>query len=87
MKKSRWIVDSGYSRHMTRNHNILTKFKEKDRGNVTFSNNDKSKIIGIGNFEYEKSNMIENILLIDGLKHNLLNVSQYVIKVIRLHLI
>jgi hypothetical protein len=76
MKKSRWIVDSGCSRHLIRNHNVLTKFKENDKGNVIFSNNDKSKIVGIGNLEYENSNMIENILLVNGLEDNLLSVRQ-----------
>ena len=40
------------------------------------------KIIGIGQVSKKDSTNIEDILLVDGLKHNLLNVSQLCDKVI-----
>ena len=43
---------------------------------VTFRDNNKGKIIGIGNIDITPSKSIENILLIDGLKHNLLSISR-----------
>ena len=49
----------------------------KDGGMVTFGDNDKEKIIGIGNIGITPSKYIENILLVDGLKHNLLSISQF----------
>ena len=36
----------------------------------------KEKIIGIGNVKLGTSPLIENVVLVDGLKHNLLSVSQ-----------
>ncbi len=44
---------------------------------VTFDDNEKSKIIGIGNIRITPTTFIENILLVDGLKHNLLSISQF----------
>ena len=44
---------------------------------VTFRDNIKEKIIGIGNIGITPSKYIENILLVDGLKHNLLSISQF----------
>ena len=43
---------------------------------VTFGDNGKGKIIGIGNIGITPSTYIKDILLVDGLKHNLLNISQ-----------
>ena len=48
----------------------------KKWGKVTFGDNAKGKIVGIGRVGKKNSTYIENILLIDGLKHNLLSVSQ-----------
>ena len=44
---------------------------------VTFGDNSKRKIIGIGNISITLSKYIENILLVDGLKYNLLSISQF----------
>ena len=49
----------------------------KNGGMVTFGDNGKGKIIGIGNVGITPSKYIENILLVDGLKHNLLSISQF----------
>ena len=43
---------------------------------VTFRDNSKGTIIDIGNVGKEPYSIIENILLLDGLKHNLLSISQ-----------
>ena len=48
-----------------------------DGGNVIFGDNEKGKIIGTGKINIFPSSFIENILLIDGLKHNLLSISQF----------
>ena len=48
----------------------------KDGGYITFGDNNKSKIIGIGNVGKEPSPIIENVLLVNGLKYNLLSISQ-----------
>ena len=48
----------------------------KNEGMVTFGDNGEEKIIDIDNIGITPSTYIENILLIDSLKHNLLSISQ-----------
>lgn len=48
----------------------------KDEDHVTFGDNAKGKNTGIGNIGNYSSTSIENVLLIDSLKHTLLNISQ-----------
>ena len=43
---------------------------------MTFRDNRKGRIIGHGSISNNSSSLIENILLVDGLKHNLLSISQ-----------
>ena len=45
-------------------------------GMVTFRDDGVSKIVGIGNISKSSSIILENILLVDDLKANLINVSQ-----------
>ncbi|RVW77979.1 hypothetical protein CK203_048244 [Vitis vinifera] len=45
-------------------------------GYVTFGDNAKGRIIGQGNIGNDTSSLIESVLLVDGLKHNLLSISQ-----------
>ena len=52
---------------------FLTRMK---RGYVTFEDNGKGRIIGQGSIGNNSSSLIENVLLIDGLKHNLLRIIQ-----------
>nr|GEY38370.1 hypothetical protein [Tanacetum cinerariifolium] len=43
-----WIIDSGCSKDMTGNHDLLTNFVEKILGTVRFGNNDFAVIAGYG---------------------------------------
>ena len=43
---------------------------------MTFGDNGKGRIIGHGSIGNNSSSLIENVLLVDGLKHNLLSISQ-----------
>nr|GEX90684.1 hypothetical protein [Tanacetum cinerariifolium] len=43
-----WIIDSGCSKHMTGNRDLLTNFVEKFLGTVRFGNNDFAVIAGYG---------------------------------------
>ena len=69
-------MDSGWSRHMIGDKSQFISLESKDGGMVTFSDNAKRKIIGIGNIPITPFSCIENILLVDGLKYNLLSISQ-----------
>jgi len=62
---------------MTRDFNnfsILSMSSES--GSVTFGDDFKGKIIGTGNIKIDSSPLIKIIALIEGLKHNLLSISQ-----------
>ena len=59
---------------MTGDRKAFKSLTTKDGGNVTFGDNSKGKVIGIGNIG--ESPTIEDVLLVDGLKHNLLSISQ-----------
>ncbi|XP_055960113.1 uncharacterized protein LOC130014963 [Mercurialis annua] len=73
-----WIVDSGCSRHMTGTSKLFTTLQSKDGGYVTFGDNAKGKVVSIANIgkTSNSSSCIRNVLLVDGLKHNLSSVSQ-----------
>ncbi|KAH9698132.1 hypothetical protein KPL71_023896 [Citrus sinensis] len=76
-KKNKWYLDSGCSRHMTGNYSWFSSFtKIKNGGDVSFGDNSKGKIIGIGNVGNVSSTLIENVCLVENLKHNLLSISQ-----------
>ena len=50
--------------------------KLKEGGEVAFGGDEKEKIIRIGDIGKTTTNCIKNVLLVKGLKHNLLNISQ-----------
>ena len=55
---------------------MFSSLTPKDGGYVTFRDNKKGKIIGVGSIGKSNSSNIENVLLVDGLRHNLLSISQ-----------
>ena len=74
--KKRWYLDSGCSRHMTGDKDQFITLEMKEGGMVTFGDNGKGKIIGIGKIKIIPCTFIEDVLLVDKLKHNLLSISQ-----------
>ena len=76
MNESMWIIDSRCSRHMTENASSFNKLKAKDGEKVIFGDDNKAKMIGIGDIGTQKSSFIKNVLLVDNLNCNLLSVSQ-----------
>ena len=49
----------------------------KDKGRVvTFGENGQGKIIGVDKIQITLSTFIDSILLVKGLKHNLISISQ-----------
>ena len=74
--KKRWYSDNDYSRHMMDDIDQFFILESKDGGSITFRDNRKGRIIGIGKIKITSSTFIENVLLVDKLKHNLLSISQ-----------
>ena len=60
---------------MTGDESQFITLEAKNGGMVIFRDNGKGKIIGIDNICITSSTCIENILLVDDLKHNLLSIS------------
>ena len=61
---------------MTGDFSRFSTSTKKDKGFVTFGNNAKGKIISTSNVGNSSPPIIENVLLVDNLKHNLLSISQ-----------
>ena len=75
-KKEKCFLDSGYSRHMTEVESKFLFLTRRKGGYVTFRDNGKGRIIGHGYIGNNSSSLIENVFLVDGLKHNLLSICQ-----------
>lgn len=66
-----WYVDGGYSKHMTWDKNQFLSLKEKDRGNnVMLDKNALAKIKGKGIVSLDENTKAQNVLYVEGLKHN-----------------
>ena len=76
IRKNKRILDSGCSRHMIGNPDILNDIIYKDGGLVNFGDNSKGYVIGIGKVGNSEISTITNVLLVKNLKHNLLSISQ-----------
>ncbi|GJS25282.1 hypothetical protein Tco_0453914 [Tanacetum coccineum] len=71
-----WIVDSGCSKHMTGNLQLLRNLVEKFMGTVRFKNDHFATIIGYG--DYVQGNLtICYVYYVEGLGHNLFLVGQF----------
>jgi hypothetical protein len=72
-----WLIDSGCSRHMTRNKkwfSSLTPLSHKEY--VTFGDDKKGKVLGIGVIKVNDCFTLNDIALVDRLRYNLLSISQ-----------
>lgn len=65
------VLDSGCSRHITKNRSKFTSLKKKRNEHVVFRDHARSKILGIGNVS--SSSVVKNILLVECLQYNLLS--------------
>ncbi|GJX83574.1 hypothetical protein Tco_0333055 [Tanacetum coccineum] len=71
-----WIVDSGCSKHMTGNLQLLRNFIEKFMGTVHFRNDHFAAITSYG--DYVQGNLtICHVYYVEGLGHNLFSVRQF----------
>lgn len=75
-KQQYWYLDSGCSRHITREKLMFQTLTLKKEGRVGFEGWQKGKTIGT---ETTGNSLISinNVWLVSGLKHNLLSISQF----------
>ncbi|CAN1149827.1 Retrovirus-related Pol polyprotein from transposon TNT 1-94 [Linum perenne] len=71
-----WILDSGCSHHMTGNKNLFMNINYTNKGSVTLGDNSSCKIIGIGSIGNGNDVILNKVMLVKGLKHNLISISQ-----------
>ncbi|KAI3450426.1 hypothetical protein Pfo_007091 [Paulownia fortunei] len=71
-----WYFDSGCSRHMTSNKKNLSNFQSIEKGCVTFGDGVSGQILGKGTLDVKGLPRLKNVLLIEGLKTNLISISQ-----------
>jgi len=76
-KGNQWCIDNRCSSHMTGDQTKFLTLKEVNIGSVTFWDNTTTRIVGKGTLSLDNGNTkIEIALNVEGLKQNLLSVSQ-----------
>nr|GFC55362.1 retrovirus-related Pol polyprotein from transposon TNT 1-94 [Tanacetum cinerariifolium] len=71
-----WCIDSGCSKHMTGNLNLLVNFFWKFMGTVHFGNDHVAAILGFGDLQWGNI-LITRVYFVKGLGHNLFSVGQF----------
>nr|GFB47659.1 integrase, catalytic region, zinc finger, CCHC-type, peptidase aspartic, catalytic [Tanacetum cinerariifolium] len=71
-----FIIDSGCSKHMTRNLKLLINFVEKFLGTIKFGNDQIAPILGYGDL-VQGTVTIKRVYYVEGLNHNLFSVGQF----------
>lgn len=69
-------MDSGCSRHMSGDKGKFLSLTTLEGGSVTFGDNGKGFIKGVGKVSKSLSHAIDNVYYVEGLEHNLLSISQ-----------
>ena len=76
-KRIKWYINNGCSKHMIGDRSKFVTFDDKKSGNVTFNNDKAGKIKGKGSVSLNNGRgKAQYVLFVDGLKANLLSVSQ-----------
>ena len=73
------MLDSGCTQHMTGDMKMFTQMSEEDCSNydsITFGDNRKGKVKGLGKIAISNDHSISNVLLVESLNFNLLSVAQ-----------
>lgn len=61
---------------MTGDINKFSSLSLKAKGYVTYGDDNKGKILGVGTVGVPPCTIIKDVLYVEGLKHNLLSISQ-----------
>ena len=74
--EEKWYFDSGSSKHMTSNKEFLIILQPCILEFITFGDGGKVRVLGSGSLKVLGMPKLENVLLVDGLKVNLIIISQ-----------
>ena len=72
-----WYVDSCCYRHMIGEKFNFLSLTAAQGGSMAFENSKSRTIVGIGKIGESLSHSIDNVYLVDGLRHNLLSCLLY----------
>ena len=72
-EKNEWVIDSGCSHHMIGDKSKFVSLENYDGGVVIFGDDKSSVIHARGSISFVGDN-IDDVLYVEGLKHNLLSV-------------
>ena len=61
---------------MSGEEQLFNNVTKQDLGSVTFGDNSRARAVGIGSISFAGTTQVEQVLLVDELKHNLLSISQ-----------
>jgi hypothetical protein len=76
-KGIQWYVNNGFSKHMREDQSKFLTLKEEKGGNVTFGDNGSTRIVGKGTISLDNGKTkTPNALYVEGLKNNIISVSQ-----------
>ena len=72
------MIDSGCTQHMTGDPRMFTSLEENvnDQEKITFGDNSKGNVKGLGKVAISNDHTISNVLLVASLSFNLLSVGQ-----------
>jgi hypothetical protein len=74
-----WLMDSGCSRHMTKNKKLFSSLIPlSHKEYVTFGDDKKGKVLGTGVIKVNDYFTLNDVALVDKLRYNLLSDSQLV---------
>jgi hypothetical protein len=77
-QKNPWYIDRGCSKHMNGDKSKFLTLSERKSGNITFGNDAPGKIKGKGMVSLSNGKVKDqDVSFVEGLKHNLLSVSQF----------
>ena len=70
-----WYLDSGFSKHMTRNKSFFETLVMDEKGCITFGDGSKIRVVGKGTISNPGLPSLSKALYVDGLKANLISIS------------
>jgi hypothetical protein len=73
-----WVLDNGCTQHMIENERMFTSIDNAglEYDKITFGDNSKSKVKGLGKIAIFNDLSISNVLLVESLSYNLLSIAQ-----------
>lgn len=71
-----WYLDGGCSRHIIGDKRLFSSIEKYNGGLVRFRDGSNTRVIGRGTVSISGIPRLDNVLLVDGLKANLISISQ-----------